>query len=676
MFPITPAAVRPICLCVALLFLGKILAAKIPVEQFLRPPEFTDPQVSPDGKRVAFIAHQGWLGAIGVMDVATRKSVLIEAAKKESVSWIQWASNDRLVFRLAVQTDTGTSAGFYSLGGLYAVGADGSNPKELVPSVTRQAYRDRNRGKGINGLQIPVFLHALPKDPDHVLVSFYRLVPELEGGASYRLKRGDFTGVYELNIHTGARTQVEPSFGHVQWWGTDHDGKVRLAYSVEDDRADYFFRAAAGGPWEKYYSWRITDPEMDPLAIVPGEDKIYVATDRGRDTKAIYTFDPVRKELGPEVLASPDFDLDPANLDFDPVANRLMGIWYQGEKPVYHPLWPAQVLKQMELRQALPDLEPLVVSESDDGRMAVVMGYQDRRPPLYFLFDRTARKLSVIGSERPWLNTSDLSPMKPITFKARDGVTVRGYLTLPVAGEGGKPPLVVLPHGGPWARDNWGFDQEVQFLANRGYAVLQVNFRGSAGFGRNFTEAGYREWGAAMQDDITDAVKWVIAEGHVDADRIGIYGASYGGFAAMAGLCFTPELYRCGVNVCGVTDIRVHLDGLPREKKLLRSNMARLVGDVKEDSELLKRRSPQHNVDLIQVPVLLAYGQEDSIVDIKQGERFHRELKRNGKEVKYLVFPDEGHGFFRQENQVKFYGELEKFLERNLKSAPARKSRP
>lgn len=664
---------KPFGLMFAVALVGQLLAAKIPTENFLRPPEFTYPQLSPDGTRVAFIAHQGWSGAIGVMDTAAKKSVLIEAAKKESVSWVRWASKDRLVFELEVQTDTATSSGIYNLGGLYAVGADGSNPKELIPSVTRQVNRDRNRGKGLNGVQIPVFLHALPDDPDHVLVSFYRLVPESAGAYSVRLKRGDFTGVYRLNIHTGARTLIEPVFGNVQWWGTDFDGNVRLAYSVEDDHADYFFRPAAGGPWEKFYSWRLTDPEINLLGIDPASGKLFVATDRGRNTKAIHAFDPVRKEFGPEVLASPDFDLDEAHLDFDPVSKRLVGIAYNGEKPVYHSLSPSAEASYRELLQALPDLEPLVVSESKDGRMAVVAGHTDRRPPLYFLFDRTARKLSVIGSERPWLNTSDLSPMKPISFKARDGVTVRGYLTLPVAGEGGKPPLVVLPHGGPWVRDFWGFDQEVQFLANRGYAVLQVNFRGSAGFGRAFTEAGYREWGAAMQDDVTGAVKWTIAEGQVDPDRIAIYGASYGGFAAMAGLCFTPELYRCGVNVCGVTDIRVHLDGLPRDKKLLRANMARLVGDVKEDSELLKRRSPQHNVERIQVPVLLAYGQEDSIVDIKQGDRFHKELKRNGKEVKYLVFPDEGHGFFRQENQLKFYSELEKFLDRHLKSAPARK---
>jgi dipeptidyl aminopeptidase/acylaminoacyl peptidase len=263
--------------------------------------------------------------------------------------------------------------------------------------------------------------------------------------------------------------------------------------------------------------------------------------------------------------------------------------------------------------------------------------------------------------------------MKPISFAARDGFKVRGYLTLPAGNAGSKPPLVVLPHGGPWLRDYWGFDSEVQFLANRGYAVLQVNFRGSAGFGRKFLEAGYQEWGAAMQDDVTDAVKWVIAEGLVDPDRVGIYGASYGGFAAMAGLCFTPELYRCGVNVCGVTDMRTLIQNLPAEKKLLRANMERLVGDPKEDSELLKRRSPQHNVERIAVPVLLAYGQEDTVVEIKQGDRFHRELKRNGKEVKYLVFPDEGHGFFRRENQLKFYGELEQFLDRHLKSAPPRK---
>ncbi len=664
---------KPIAQLIALAVCLPLLAANVPVEDFFRPAEFSLPQLSPDGTHIAFVAHQGWSGAIGVLNLATKKMSLIEAAKKESVGWLTWASNERIVFRVQLQTDTGTSSGLYDLGGLYAVGRDGSNPKELVPSITRQIRGGRDGGKGLNGSLIPRFLHPLPQDPDHVLVSFNRMVPRDRNGVSVRLKRGDSLGVYLVNVHTGSRDLVEPVFAHVQGWGTDNAGKVRLGYSVEDDRTEFFHRGVGSKEWTKIYTWQITDPDFDVLGFDAIAGKLYVASNQGRDTTALYSFDADTRELGAPILASDDFDLDNASLRFDPVSNQLLGVEYEAEKTVFHAVNDAAAQTQKRLQQALPDLQPSIVSQSLDGRIALVEASSDRRPSVYFLYERDAKKLSMIGSSRSWLKTSDLSPMKPISFAARDGFKVRGYLTLPAGNAGSKPPLVVLPHGGPWVRDYWGFDPEVQFLANRGYAVLQVNFRGSAGFGRKFLEAGYQEWGAAMQDDVTDAVKWVIAEGSVDADRVGIYGASYGGFAAMAGLCFTPELYRCGVNVCGVTDMRTFMQNIPDEKKLLRANMERLVGDPKEDSELLKRRSPQHNVERIAVPVLLAYGQEDTVVEIKQGDRFHRELKRNGKEVKYLVFPDEGHGFFRRENQLKFYGELEQFLDRHLKSAPPRK---
>jgi dipeptidyl aminopeptidase/acylaminoacyl peptidase len=658
--------------CLALVALPA-LAAPIPAEDFFRPPQFSAPKLSPDGTHVAFILHEGWKGAIGVLNLASGKVALIEPAKKENASGLTWASNERLVFTVTEERDTATSAGLYSLGGLYAVNRDGSKPKELVPSLHRQIDGGINlanrRGMGsLYGNSVPRLLHALPDEPDHVLASFTKIDPERKNTCIFYLRLGDSLGTYRLNVHSGARTLVDKVFGHVQGWGTDWDGNVRLAYSVEPDRVDYYHRPPGGKTWDKILSWRLTDPDFDVLGFDASGEKMYVVTDRDRDMSALFAFDTGRKELGPPLLALDDFDLSTASLRFDPVTRQLVGVEYYTDKAQFHAVDPQAAVTQKLLQQALPDLEPTIVSQSRDGRVAIVEASSDRRPSLYFLFERDTKKLTLVGSSRPWLKTAALSPMRPVTFKARDGVTVRGYLTLPVNADGEKPPLVVLPHGGPWVRDYWGFDSEVQFLASRGYAVLQVNFRGSTGYGRKFLEAGYKEWGATMQDDVTDGVKWVIAEGLVDANRIGIYGASYGGFAAMAGLCFTPELYRCGINMCGVTDLRTFVESIPEEKKLLRANMERLVGDPKDDSELLKRRSPQHNIERIQVPVLLAYGQEDSIVEIKQGDRFHRELKRNGKEVKYLVFPDEGHGFYRRENRLKYYAEVEGFLEKHLKS--------
>ncbi len=301
--------------------------------------------------------------------------------------------------------------------------------------------------------------------------------------------------------------------------------------------------------------------------------------------------------------------------------------------------------------------------------------FSDREPGAFHAFDLAKGKLSPLGRQRPWLRPEELAEMRPITFSSRDGLTLHGYLTLPRdGGAGGKPPLVVLPHGGPFARDHWGFDPEVQFLANRGYAVLQVNFRGSAGFGTEFMLAGFRQWGRKMQDDLTDGVKWAITGGMVDGERVGIYGASYGGYAALAGLCFSPELYRCGVSLCGVSDLRDLLRQDTRSQlELSREFDRQMLGDLKEDAEELKAYSPARNADRIRVPVLLAHGEDDRIVPIEQTEKIFRAIRKQAPDTQFIRKRSEGHGFRKRENILEFYVELERFLDRHLKNAKPRK---
>jgi dipeptidyl aminopeptidase/acylaminoacyl peptidase len=255
-----------------------------------------------------------------------------------------------------------------------------------------------------------------------------------------------------------------------------------------------------------------------------------------------------------------------------------------------------------------------------------------------------------------------MAEMKPISYVTRDGITIHGYLTLPVGGSGKNLPLVVNPHGGPWVRDSWGFNPEVQFLASRGYAVLQMNYRGSTGYGRKFWEASFKQWGKKMQDDISDGVKYVVDQGIANAKKVCIYGGSYGGYATLAGLAFTPELYACGVDYVGVSNLFTFMKTIPAYWKPELDRLHEMVGDPDKDKELLTAASPVFHVDRIRAPVLVAQGRQDPRVNIDESNQIVAALQKRGVAVKYLIKDDEGHGFHNEENRFDFYAAMEQFL--------------
>jgi dipeptidyl aminopeptidase/acylaminoacyl peptidase len=259
-----------------------------------------------------------------------------------------------------------------------------------------------------------------------------------------------------------------------------------------------------------------------------------------------------------------------------------------------------------------------------------------------------------------------MAEMKPIQYKARDGLTIHGYLTVPKGSSGKNLPLIVNPHGGPELRDNWVFDPEVQFLANRGYAVLRVNFRGSTGYGKSFVKAGFKEWGRKQQDDITDGVKWAIAQGIADPKRICIFGASYGGFAALTGLEQTPELYRCGISYAGVIDVQRNFKSIERNLKIVQAALADMLGEAKTDASYWKEISPINHVDKIQVPVFLAYSEYDPKIPIATARDLAKALKKRGKLYDFMVKDNEAHGFHQEVNRIEFYKKVDQFLKANL----------
>ena len=300
----------------------------------------------------------------------------------------------------------------------------------------------------------------------------------------------------------------------------------------------------------------------------------------------------------------------------------------------------------------------------------IVRVYSDRSLGAYYIYDKTADKLTKIADIGPWLKAEELAEMNPIEYKSRDGLTIQGYLTLPngYTMETAKDlPVVVNPHGGPWARDSWGFNPEIQFLANRGYAVLQMNFRGSTGYGRKFWEDSFKQWGLTMQDDVSDGVKWLVSKGIADPKRVAIYGGSYGGYATLMGIVKDPDQYAAAVDYVGVSNMFTFMNTIPPYWKPMLDMFHEMVGDPKKDSALLASVSPVFHVDRIKTPLFIAQGANDPRVNKAESDQMVEALKKKGVVVEYMVKANEGHGFHNEENRFDFYRAMEKFLGAHLK---------
>jgi dipeptidyl aminopeptidase/acylaminoacyl peptidase len=333
----------------------------------------------------------------------------------------------------------------------------------------------------------------------------------------------------------------------------------------------------------------------------------------------------------------------------------------------------ADLYKRLE--KELKNVEIVLISTNKDEDKFIIRTYSDRSLGSFYFYDKTKDELVKIADVSPWLSESELANMKPIEYKTRDGLTIHGYLTLPVGVVPKNLPVVVNPHGGPWARDVWTFNPEVQFLANRGYAVLQMNFRGSTGYGRKFWEASFGEWGLKMQDDVTDGVEWLKKQGIADPNRIAIYGGSYGGYCSLAGVTFSPDLYACAIDYVGVSNLFTFMKTIPPYWEPYRKMLYEMVGNPGEitDSLRLRATSPVFHTNRIKVPLLIAQGAKDPRVNQAESDQIVDALKTRNVAVEYILKENEGHGFQNQENRFEFYGRMEKFLEKHLGSTKLKK---
>ncbi len=630
-----------ISLCVPLLRAGEEVP-RIPVEDLFRNAQFTNFTISPDGNTLAAIGEWQNRRNLFVWDIANMEGRRLTGYRRNNVSGVMWASNERLLYFM-------DRDGNESLG-IFAISKDGGRPRTLVEPL-------EGRAGGMAAVRRTSVIDRLVDDPDHVLVvNNDRLL--------------DYPDVFRMNVWRGGLEVVQRNPGDVVGWSVDWEGEVRIAvYSdKEEEKTGVRYRPDADSEWETLIEFGVDSPGWSPVGFGFDDRTLFISSNLEEDRSAIYEFDLKEREIGRRVHGHERFDV--SNLILSRHHRAPIGVAVNAELPEV--LWFSEERQQLQaiLDRAFPHTHNAISSASLDETRMVVASYGDRQPPKFHLIDFRGGDFRVLplGESRPWLNADHLARKESRWIEARDGRPLQLYLTLPrTRAEGDRVPLLVLPHGGPWARDSWGFDPEVQFFANRGFAVLQVNFRGSTGFGREHLRSSFKQWGKSMQDDIIDAVDWAVEEGYADSSRVGIYGASYGGYTAMMQAILHPDRYRFAINYLGPTDL-VDLVMLQRRRQQEEgfAVLKRQIGDPSEEREMLEAASPVLRANEINVPVFLAYGVQDPRVPIEHGTRMRTALRRAGVDHEWISKRNEGHGFVNEENRIELYERMERFIARAM----------
>jgi dipeptidyl aminopeptidase/acylaminoacyl peptidase len=469
--------------------------------------------------------------------------------------------------------------------------------------------------------------------------------------------------VYRLDLVTGdlVKEVENPGFAG---WVADTELVMRAGVELEPDGTMVVkVRDGAHGDWRVLQTLPPEDAlTSSPMAITADGASMLALSSVGADTGRLVRID---MRSGAEQVLAADPEADVSGVRVHPDTREPQIVTWVKERMEYRVLDPSVEADVAAIRALHPG-DPDIVAQDHSDMVWLIAFTNDAGPVPFYLYDRQRREGRFLFDHQPELARYELAPMEPFSYTARDGLTIHGYVTFPPgAGRTGLP-MVLLVHGGPWARDVWGFDAEAQWLANRGYLCVQVNFRGSTGYGKAFVNAGDREWGAAMQDDLTDAVAFAVAQGWADPARVAIFGGSYGGYAALAGVAFTPDLYRCAVDIVGPSNLKTLIETIPPYWAPQIALFHRRVGNPETDGEFLWSRSPLSRAASIHTPLLIAQGANDPRVKQAESEQIVAALREAGIEHEYLLFPDEGHGFAKPENRLRFYAEAERFLARYL----------
>jgi dipeptidyl aminopeptidase/acylaminoacyl peptidase len=609
---------------------------------FFGDPVTSGGQISPDGTQISFLKPYKGVRNIWVMGIdQSLDQARPVTADTQTVFAYFWSWDSR--YLLYVQ-DKGGNEDFH----IYAVDpAAAPDPATGVPPA-----RDLTPIEGVRAM-----IYAVPRNaPGTMLVGLNDRDPALHD-------------VYRIDIPTGQRALVRENTENVLFWSFDQDGDLHLAARQTGDGGQEILRVD-GEALVPIYTTTVQETAF-PLLIHPDGKRAYLQTSKGDDVDlARLALMDMRTGQTEALESDPESQVDLETAIFDPATDELLATVYVGDRQRIYPKNDAMRRDLEALRSKLPDGDFDIASTTRDMSVWLVSVYSDVEPGSMYVYRRAQGEVSLLYRSRPEMPSEHLAPMRPVRYPARDGLEIPAYLTLPRGVPAEKLPVVIHPHGGPWARDHWGPNPIAQFLANRGYAVLQPNFRSSTGYGKKFLNAGDRTWGTgAMQHDITDGVKWLIAQGIADPARVCIFGGSYGGYASLAGVAFTPELFKCSVPYVAPSSLVTLIESFPAYwRPFLQGTFYARVGDpaVPEDRKDLEARSPLNFVDRIRAPLLLIHGANDPRVKQAESDQIIVALREKGQAVEYIVAPDEGHGFRSPENRMAMAVALERFLAKHL----------
>lgn len=603
----------------------------LPLEDFFRNSTQSGYQISPDGRHFSFVAPWHDRMNLFVRAIDSDRLTQITFETERSIAGYMWANGNRLVFA----KDTAGDENYH----LYGVNLDGTDLR---------CYTD------FPGVRAGI-IDDLEDLPDQIMIGLNRRNPEV-------------FDPYRLDLVTGELTQLAENPGNWSGWMTDHEGHLRSVTAIVDGvNTQILYRDNKSEDFRPVLTTNFKET-VSFLDFTPDNRMVYAATNLGRDKVALVLMDPATCEEKELLFEHPKYDIE--GIAYSRRRGKLLSVFCSGHKdPVRHYFDADEEALRRRIKAHFPH-HKMGVADTDraEENLLLYVG-NDRTRGAYYHYNIHEDRPHLLAELAPWIREEDMVEMHPVTYTSRDGWEIEAYLSLPkdITPETARTlPTVVNPHGGPWARDKWGFSSETQFLCNRGYAVFQMNFRGSTGYGRRFLEASYKQWGRAMQDDITDGVQWLIDRGISDPQRIAIYGGSYGGYATLAGVTYTPQLYACGIDYVGVSNLITFMQTIPPYWRPMLEMMYEQVGDPEADREMLEAYSPALHADRIIAPLLIAQGANDPRVNKAESDQMVEALRARGVEVKYMVKDNEGHGFHNQENRFDFYHAMERFLAKHI----------
>jgi dipeptidyl aminopeptidase/acylaminoacyl peptidase len=590
-------------------------------------PDKASPRLSPDGKKLAYLAPEKDVLNVWVRTIGQQDDQVVTADKKRGIRIFSWQQDSEHI--LYLQDQDGDENWH-----VYQTNLKTKNTRNLTPF------------QGVRAEVIAVD----PNFPQEMLVGL-------------NLEDRKLHDVYRLNLKNGALELDTKNPGDVSGWTADNALQVRVAsVFTPDGGTELRLRDNAKSEWRSFQKWSADETFGGVAAFTPNNQGAWVISSVEANAARLVEFD-LASGKSRVISEDPTYDLE--GVMTHPTKRTLEAVSYVRARAEWQVLDPA-LQPDFQVLAKVRDGDYLVVSRDLADKTWIVAYTVDDGPVYYYAYDRGSRRADLLFSNRAALEKFQLAKMRPIQFTARDSLTIHGYLTLPVGLPPKNLPMVLNVHGGPWGRDTWGLNTEVQWLANRGCAVLQVNFRGSTGYGKKFLNAGDREWAGTMHDDLIDAKRWAVQQGYADPNKVCIYGGSYGGYATLVGVTFTPDEFSCGVDIVGPSSLVTLIKSIPPYWVPIKSMFDKRVGKLETEEEFLNSRSPLFKADRIKVPLLIGQGANDPRVKQAESDQIVAAMRKNNKPVEYLVFPDEGHGFARPENRLKFYAATEQFLAKYL----------